>query len=292
MNTLNIGIIIYLQPHELDEFNRLAISLNKQAKYINTNNFNFVIRLDETYLTEPSSFPQERLSSILPLLQWANTVEVVKDENIRGTVSLKRECIKRDFTHYIWLDSDMVLPDEYLYYMEVTAESFQKSEQSDWIVTPQTVRLWDETWDCLVNENFIDKPLNYCRNGHNPYHDARTYGQVQLLPMKNTIPNQPQLKFGAGWGTLLHRSVLDKIGIPEEFGHYGPEDTFIMWASTFIPIQQYVLSNVVVCEDYTYRNNDYYKTILKWTTHKDEYRKKAEASFNQALQKLHKKYGH
>jgi hypothetical protein len=290
MDNLKIGIIIYLQPHELDDFHRLAISLNKQSKHINTNNFHFVIRMDETYLTEPSSFPQERLSSILPLLQWANTVELVTDETIRGTVSLKRECIKLPFTHYIWLDSDIVLPDEYLYYMEVTAQSFQTSEQSDWIVTPQTVRLWDETWDCLVNEKFIDKPLNYCRNGHNPHHDAGVYGDVTLQQIKNTIPNQPQLKFGAGWGTLLHRSVLDKVGIPEEFGHYGPEDTFIMWASTFIRIKQYALNNVVVCEDYTYRKNDYYKTILNWTTHKEEYRQKSEQLFGQAYKKLKEKY--
>ena len=29
------------------------------------------------------------------------------------------------------------------------------------IITPEIVKIWDDTWDCIVNENFIDKKVNY-----------------------------------------------------------------------------------------------------------------------------------
>ncbi len=284
-----IGIIIYIQPHELDELHRVAIELNKASKYIDTSKFHIVLRMDETYLKTPSNLPQQRLKSILPLLTWTNPVELVTDENIRGTVSLKRWAINKPFTHYVWLDCDIVFPTEILYYIEHAVEEIK---DTDYILTPQTVRLWDTTWDCSVHPQFLSKPLNYCREGHNPYHDSGIYGDVVIEKIENTVPNQPKLKFGAGWFTVLHRSVLDKIGIPEGFGHYGPEDTFIMWASTVIPVTQYSLKNIVICEDYTYRNSDYYKTVLEWETFKDQYRQQAEAVFGQELNKIIKqKYG-
>ena len=37
------------------------------------------------------------------------------------------------------------------------------------------------------------------------------------------------MKFAGGWFTCIHKSILDKITVPESFGHYGMEDTFLMW---------------------------------------------------------------
>ena len=43
------------------------------------------------------------------------------------------------------------------------------SQQTNYsIVTPEIVKLWDTTWDCLVNSNYLDKPLDYCKT-NNPF---------------------------------------------------------------------------------------------------------------------------
>ena len=141
----------------------------------------------------------------------------------------------------------------------------------------------------MVADKFKSKPIGYCRDGHDPYVDARIWGDVTLDVVQNNIYGQPNIKFGGGWFNTISSSLLTKVGIPKSFGHYGLEDTFIMWASTFIPIKQYKLKNLVVCEDYTYRNNDYYKEIISWEIKKDAYLKLAEANFVFELNKLKEK---
>jgi hypothetical protein len=84
---------------------------------------------------------------------------------------------------------------------------------------------------------------------------------------------------------------LDLTGIPESFGHYGIEDTFIMWAIDKLrnvgnEIYQFKLNNYVVCEDYSYRNRNYYNNSIKSISRKDEFRKIAESNFNNELNKL------
>ena len=43
------------------------------------------------------------------------------------------------------------------------------------IITPEIVKIWDDTWDCIVNENFLDKKVNYQKN-NDPYKDSGEQG--------------------------------------------------------------------------------------------------------------------
>lgn len=284
---MKIGIVIYLQPQELDDFYRTALLLKGASQHINGENFHILVRLDTTHLTTPSTFAQDKFNTILPLLGWAGKVEVITDKEVRGVVSMRRYALTKDWTHHIWLDNDIIFPKEILYYI---TESIKGLGEGDYILSPETVRLWDTTWDCLVNENFMDKPINYCREGHDPYTDSQIYGDVQLEEVRNNIYGQPNIKFGGGWFNTLSTSLLKKVGIPQSFGHYGLEDTFIMWASSFIPMKQYKLKNIVVCEDYTFRNNEYWKGILTYESKKEEYLKVAHQNFGQELNKLKENY--
>ena len=283
---MKIGICIYLQPQELDEFYRTALQLKRASEHINGEDFQIIIRYDEGHLTGRSGFTQDKFKSILPILDWSE-VKIVEDDEVKGVVSLRRWALENtDCTHYTWLDNDIIFPPEILYYIIESIKAIEASGETDFILSPETVRLWDETWDCLVADKFKDKPIGYCRNGHDPYMDARIWGDVTLDRVSNNVYGQPNIKFGGGWFNTISRSLLNEVGIPQSFGHYGLEDTFIMWASAFIPMKQYKLKNLVVCEDYTYRNNDYYKHIISWESKKDEYLKIAQQNFGQELNKL------
>ena len=86
--------------------------------------------------------------------------------------------------------------------------------------------------------------------------------------------------------------MLRKIGVPESFGHYGYEDTFLMVAAEKLvqtkqlDIQQFKLKNVVVCENYKYRNNSYYINNLSMYDRREEYKKIAESNFMVELDKV------
>ena len=47
------------------------------------------------------------------------------------------------------------------------------------IITPEIVKVWDNTWDCLVNENFLDKPNDYQKT-NNPYKDSGIKGDISV----------------------------------------------------------------------------------------------------------------
>lgn len=92
--------------------------------------------------------------------------------------------------------------------------------------------------------------------------------------------------------TCLSGDLVRKIGVPESFGHYGYEDTFIMWASEKLiqtqqfNIQQFKIKNLVVCENYKYRDNSWYGAYLVLNDKREEYKSIAENNFSKELQNL------
>jgi hypothetical protein len=115
---------------------------------------------------------------------------------------------------------------------------------------------------------------------------------VGLESVSAFIPNQPRFKFAGGWMTCLSGDLVRRIGVPESFGHYGYEDTFIMWGAeklmktTDINIQQFKIKNLVVCENYKYRNNSHYINNISAFDKREEYKQIAESNFNEELNKL------
>ena len=148
------------------------------------------------------------------------------------------------------------------------------------------MKLWDYTWDILVNDKFKDEQYGYERL-HPPH---LTFNQeVDNIEVDVT----PNFKFGCGWFTLYSREILDFIGIPEWLGHYGPEDTFLMYASEIAKnknhnIIQYLIKGIYVSENYIERENPY-KEKLKMINLKQSFRDQAESNFQNELNNFNNK---
>jgi len=56
--------------------------------------------------------------------------------------------------------------------------------------------------------------------------------------------------------------------------------------STDINIQQFKIKNLVVCENYKYRNNAHYINNISAFDKREEFKKIAESHFNEELNKL------
>jgi hypothetical protein len=200
------------------------------------------------------------------------------------------ECI--DATHFIWLDTDICFDDKILYYMEASIDRLNETDKhiDKYFITPEIVKYWDTTWDCLVNVNYLDKPLDYCKT-NNPFSESGEVGDVELETVLNNVPGQPKTKFGAGWFTLLSKPLLDRIPLPESMGAYGPDDTFLMWGieklnETGENIYQFKLKNYIVCENYIYRNRIHYDTLIKRIDRKEEFKKQSYSVFQEELNKI------
>lgn len=294
-----IVITSFVMPHELDDLERVLIDLNKASKHINGNNYEFYISFSVSdYLFDwenskvDKQFFIDRFNSLKPLTDWAGKSTYQIRDEIIGAFQTKRyahlECT--DATHFIWLDTDICFDERILFYFENGIDVLKESNIEKYIVTPEIVKYWDTTWDCLVNQKFINKELDYCKT-NNPFVDSGEHGDVSIETIINNVSGQPRAKFGAGWFTLLSKPLLDRIPLPESMGAYGPDDTFVMWGMEKLnqngeQMYQFKLKNYVVCENYIYRNRKHYDSIIKRIDRKEEFKKTAFDNFQVELNKL------
>jgi hypothetical protein len=143
-------------------------------------------------------------------------------------------------------------------------------------ITPQTTPMWDESWRVLVNENYLHEVAGEGFKTRDPYKHAQCAGEVSIRPID-------QFKFGGGWMTVISTPLLKYVGVPDGFGHYGLEDTFIMTCSQIMrqkgmSVRQFILENEIIVEDQLFRFNPY-KQHLETINKQEEFKRNAHANF-------------
>ncbi len=295
-----IVITTFIMPNEIDDLERILGDLNKASKAVNGEHYELYLALSvDDYLVNwnesklDKQYFIDRFNALKPLTNWASKATFNIREDIMGCTSLRRIAHKEctDATHFIWLDTDICFDDKILFYIEssidvIDAENITKK----YIISPECVKIWDTTWDCLVNENFLNKEVGYCKI-NNPFVDAGQYGEVGLETLLNNVPGQPRMKFGGGWFNCISKPLLDRAPLPESMGHYGPDDTFIMWAAEKLnqngeQMYQFKLKNYIVCENYIYRDRTHYDKLIKRIDRKEEFRNQANTSFSTELNNI------
>jgi hypothetical protein len=179
----------------------------------------------------------------------------VYDGNLDFGVNHHRRETYRKFWHYdyvIYLDSDVVFSSTILTNYIKALASLNKSAWN--ILTPQTLKLWDSTWDPLVNEKYLSHKFN-------------SYKNINISQIHSDFVNLPRIlaqsnifKFGGGWFTAISTKLLNFISIPPSFGSYGPDDTFLMNCLNLMKkrnynVSQFILKNEIIKEQ-PINNND------------------------------------
>lgn len=290
-------ISIFLLPFEIDDFDYQLKLLEENFKRLERAE-DWVIDVSLSISSDlidwnksriPPDFFIDKLKNLIKRSQFCK-INCRYTDKILGCVSARREAFSayEDAGYFIWLDSDIVFcRDTLTAISQSIVEVEQKCKLA--IITPEIVRIWDETWDCLVASPFRDKPPNYQR-GNDPYIDCGIKGKLSLEPVHNNVSGQPRFKFAGGWFTCLSRELLELIPIPESFSPYGLEDTYIMWASELLvkggkaDIRQYKIKNLVVCENYKYRNNTHYTNHMTTIDRREQYLAQNRKVFNAELQ--------
>ena len=124
----------------------------------------------------------------------------------------------------------------------------------------------DETWDVLVNEDYMNIPAS-----HDNYFGFDGYKLFKHNGKElSVIKNEQRFKFAAGWCNLLTSDLFkDYIEFDYSLGHYGPDDTFIMNLLDYYKfnkgkdVNQYIIKNLVVTENYKHSLNQYKNYITK-----------------------------
>jgi len=295
-------ITIFAMPQELED---LALTLNmlKRNSVFRDRDINYKVEVtmclsDELTNWEESFLPkdyvwQRSAELCKKYLGWCEyELRIETESEILGCVSQRRYSLKNnpDADFFIWLDCDFTFKDTTLFYVSSAFKMLKEGGIDNFIVTPQFVKQWDNTWDVIVNERFWNQPLNY-HEGADVYEDTLPeYGEAGVKEIQS-------IKFAGGWFTCLSGELLRKTGIPESFGHYGLEDTYVTECMNIMKsqndyISQFIIENLVIAESYTQRPNETVKSFISSKNRKAEFTKIATDNFRNELKNFYERsYG-
>jgi hypothetical protein len=295
-------ITIFAMPQELED---LALTLNmlKRNSVFRERDIDYKVEItmclsDELTNWEESTLPkdyvwQRSAELCKKYLGWCEyELRIETEAEILGCVSQRRYSLNNnpDADFFIWLDCDFTFKDTTLFYVSSAFKMLKEGGIYNFLVTPQFVKQWDSTWDVIVNERFWNEPLNY-HEGADVYEDTLPeYGEAGVKEIQS-------IKFAGGWFTCLSGELLRKTGIPESFGHYGLEDTYVTECMNIMKsqndyISQFIIENLVIAESYTQRPNETIKSFIKSKNRKEEFTKIATDNFRNELKNFYERsYG-
>ena len=183
-----IEIVIWISPTDIDDLEKSLNRLNIGKDYLTKEQcdnikFNIVMCVsDEIIDWEKSSVTKEECTNkflgLKPLTDWASNGTFETTTTINGCTSMRRLASYSDSKYYIWLDTDIIFHPTTLAHSINSIEILEyHNDITKFVSIPEIVRQWDSTWDCLVNERFINKPIGY-QATNNPHVDASIYGVV------------------------------------------------------------------------------------------------------------------
>ncbi len=259
-------IVIHILPHEIDWFEWQIKQLKQGSYYLEkdtniildvTLNLNFIQWCDSKL---PKQFFIHKFNQLEELCDWCQTNFIIDEENKCLGCGDKRKQVIESTTsdNIIYLDSDVIFKPETLFYL---LESVKNINNEYYIISPQIYKLWDESWDLIVNNDYMHNEYSYAQYANlDPFSFlSKEYNQISIKPING-------FKFGGGWFNLLSSKLLKLTSIPDSLNPYGPDDTYVMFCCDYMKhkgydIQQYVIDNLIVVENIKYRKSPYIKFL-------------------------------
>jgi hypothetical protein len=271
---MTIKIWQHLMPWELDYSLLHLLQLKKASQYLlpgDTIHFDIALNLS-SYIIDweksklPKQFFIDKFEVLCKQIDWTDKVRpyIYDEDKLWGHLDFQRDVtVEPNIDYYIVTCPDMWFHEHLLYYL---IEYAKKIKSKYFMIAPETHKLWDKTWDELVNKNYKDIPYS-------------EWNKSNIIDIQNTInkSDEPFLKKAnnfkwAGWFDLYSKDFVEEL-IPtfEDWKGYGPIDFFSMIVSDIATqngaiVEEYILQNQIVCEYHPnkegYNFSDYYKNLL------------------------------
>jgi hypothetical protein len=252
---MNIKIGIHLMPWELDYCLSTAEAFGKAKQYLNPeDNIKIAICLNlSNYIIDwnLSLTKQFFIDKFNYLLKYFNEYEITnkiyEGNNLYGHLDFQKEIIDPSIDYYIQLCPDTYFHPHLLYYL---IESAKLVKDEYFIITPEIPKLWDHTWDLLVNPAFLNIP--YTEWNKQNLNDIIYFNENNHQSPK--LEKISSFKY-AGWFDLYNKNFFEKLlPVLDSWHGYGPWDLYGMIICTRfcrqqnINVQQYILRNQIICD--------------------------------------------
>ena len=224
---------------------------------------------------------------------YKNIFEINIDDYCLGCNDKRRNSIRKyadGVTHFMYLDTDVHFSIYNLFYVFRAIESIKNEYH---VLSSQLLRLWDDGWNIISNDRFI--PMGYDSKiwlKFDPFGiDKECYNYLEDVNVKEL----PYIKFGGGWFNIFSSNLLKFIDIPDSLSSYGLDDTFVVDCANLMKqngydISQYIIDNMVVCENRKYRDLNPYNNLIEDLTidesFKQKYRDNAQLHYSNEIEKF------
>lgn len=291
-------IIIHVLPFEIDRFEHQMFELRKNSKYLDKDDqvvIDATLNVNDLLVNWSKSkiskeYFIDRFNDLKKIANWTtNHFDVDSEGKCLGVDDKRRNSIRRynkECDNFIYLDNDMFYPNTTLKYMMDAAKLIKNKF---YIISPQLPKLWEPSWDVLVNDEYVNLKFedSTCEKYTTDQFDIYTkdFGNIEIKPI-------PTFKMGGGWFNLLSSNLLAYTDIPDSFGPYGLDDTFVVDAcgimkSINVDVQQYVMKNLVVTQSYMFELHRIYLNHISFNINKkQEFAANAARSYSQEIQKF------
>ena len=228
-----IRIVTYVMPWEMDEFDRMITTFARSRFYLNEDNkviFDCVLNIsDKTFDWKKSKLDKQffidKFNIIKEKCDWAHEVNfnIEEGDKLLGCNDLRRSILRNsdDDCGILWVDPDIQFPNHLL---KVMFDAYNQLKDEYLIITPQMIKMWDSSWDCITNDYFKE----------NDYESYKTYDFYQLDILNESYRDKISvhpcdfIKFAGGMFTLYTSNLLKYIDIPDSFLSYGFDDTYML----------------------------------------------------------------
>jgi hypothetical protein len=267
MNKSKILIQIFPMLKEIDYLERTLLFLKQNSLFIDKDKYHIILDITlpiSDYLIDwnKSILKEDYFINKFNHLKkyygnWSDECYFNIDKNVKGLL----DCFINNLNKYPDIDDIILLETDVIfgpYTLSLFLESSIqiKSKSPNYIITSEYVKMWDNSWDIVVNSKFLNESFTF-RNSNDPINDTYfiTNDETYLKPL--IFNNKKYFKFGGGWFTLYSKSFIDKIDFPKTLEGYGGLDNYIMMfceAQSHI-VTQYKIENLITTD---YHNNTTY----------------------------------
>lgn len=291
---MNTQIIMHIMPYEIDWFEWQSKQLKMSSHYLDSDdnitldvtlNLNFV---DWSNSKIPKEFFIQKFNQCIDTcFDWCNVIsDINTDQTCMGCADKRRYSIRtyKNVDAFIYLDADLIFSTLTL---KLLLDSAKSIKNEYFIISPQIPKLWDSSWYVLMNSSYANFQWDN-KTFIDPYTVTTTvYGNPSLVPI-------PTFKLGGGWFNLISSNLLQLVDLPDSFGSYGPDDTFLMYSSQIMKhngydIQQWIVENLVVSENHKYRVNSYDNFLVN-TNNRNAFRLESDKHLSNEINKLQNKF--
>ena len=158
-----IIISIHLFPHEIKRFRRIVQTFKKSVPYIeDTSQIKMLVTLNTNsklidWGTESDDIVCAEFEEMCKAIPFAVCWEIKNEPTYLGVNEHRRNSIHTSLLGdtIIFLDTDLYFEERLLAH-QINAISLIKTLNEYYVISPQILRLWDATWDCIVNKKYLD----------------------------------------------------------------------------------------------------------------------------------------